>query len=300
MIRKTHPIVAACALGLAALACNLPVGGIGAGGGNAVPLVKIDSPATGDQFNIGDEIAIISTAIDPNGIVRIDLQVNGQIVRSDSPPNGDGGQVTVTQTFTASEPGTLSVAVVAVNSQDNAATGGPISIEVVAESESSVAATETPQSAIESEEPTPTATETAANATATATPTATPTATATATATATRVLVRATDTPVAPLVADRAVFVRAERDPADTSYGLVTLSVEFSGGQGPYTIYDQGQPLTTSDPHGTFERNGRTMFWIHYGPIRWRCGTTLVGDGVIESKDGQQSGFNFYVDNVQC
>jgi len=276
---------------LAVLACNLPSGDIGTGGSSAAPLVGIVTPTEGTVFQLGDEIAVTSTTIDPTGITKLELQINGQTVRSDTP---DGGttEFTLTQTFTASEPGTLTIIVIATNSGNYSASAGPISVEVSSNTEADETETPTPTPSLESESE-PVATDTTEA-------TSTETATSTATETATLAAVIPSDTPPAtPLVADGAVFVSAVRDPADSSYGLVTMSVEFSGGVGPYTVFDAGLPLTTSDPQGSFERGGRQMFWIHYGPIRWRCGTALPGQGVIESKDGQRSSFDFFV-TVTC
>ena len=275
---------------LAAFACNLPGGNIGPGGSSAAPLIRIDAPTEGTVYQLGDEIAVTSTTIDITGIIKLELQINGQTVRSDT-PDGETTEFTLTQTFTASEPGTLTITVIATNSGNNSASAGPLSVEVTSNSEADETETPTPTTSLETDsEPTSTET-TEAIPTETATPTPTETAT--------RAAVIPTDTPAAPLVADGAIFVSAKRDPADTSYALVTMSVEFSGGVGPYTVYDAGLPLTTSDPRGSFERGGRQMFWIHYGPIRWRCGAVLPGEGVIDSSDGQRSSFDFFV-TVTC
>ncbi len=277
---------------LAAFACNLPSGDIGTGGSSAAPLVGIVTPTEGTVFQLGDEIAVTSTTIDPTGITKLELQINGQTVRADT-PDGETIDFTLTQTFTASEPGTLTITVIATNSGNNSASAGPLSVEVSSNTEAGETETPTPTASLESESE-PVATDTTEA-------TSTETATSTATETATRAAVIPSDTPAptTPLLADGAVFVSAVRDPADSSYGLVTMSVEFSGGVGPYTVFDAGLPLTTSNPQGSFERGGRQMFWIHYGPIRWRCATALPGQGVIESNDGQRSSFDFFV-TVTC
>lgn len=273
---------------LAAFACNLPGGGIVPGGSSAAPLIRIDTPTEGTVYQVGDEIAVTSTTIDSTGITKLELQINGQTVRSDT-PDGEPTEFTLTQTFNASEPGTLTITVIATNSGNNSASAGPLSVEVISNFEADETETPTPTPSLEPDSE-PSTTETTV-----ATPTETATSTATETATRAFVIPSVTPALAAPLIADGAVFVSVERDPADTSYGFVTMSVEFSGGSAPYTVYDAGLPLTTSNPQGSFERGGRQMFWIHYGPIRWRCGSALPGQGVIESNDGQRDGFDFFV-----
>lgn len=52
------------------------------------PVVTIDSPSNGTQYNQGDEVAVQSTSRDDSGITRVELLVDGAAISSDSPPGG--------------------------------------------------------------------------------------------------------------------------------------------------------------------------------------------------------------------
>lgn len=60
------------------------------------PSVVIISPSLGSQYENGQIVTVQSTATDPSGIVRIDLEVDGNVVHSDSPSSA-------TQTFNATQ-----------------------------------------------------------------------------------------------------------------------------------------------------------------------------------------------------
>lgn len=64
------------------------------------PAVVIVTPISNDQFQEGDPVRIESTASDPSGIARVELIVDGTVVRTDAP---DSPQQTfqVTQTWQA-------------------------------------------------------------------------------------------------------------------------------------------------------------------------------------------------------
>lgn len=57
---------------------------------SAKPQVKINSPATGSQFREGDDVSVQSLATDPKGITRVELSVDGTMVRTDTPPIPQG------------------------------------------------------------------------------------------------------------------------------------------------------------------------------------------------------------------
>ncbi len=50
------------------------------------PSVVIESPPSGSQFQDGEMVAIQSTSTDATGIARVDLLVDGNVVRTDTPP----------------------------------------------------------------------------------------------------------------------------------------------------------------------------------------------------------------------
>ncbi len=73
-------------LSLGALACD--VGDVAAlFGGASKPTVVITSPPSGSQYQEGQDVAIQSTSTDDKGIVRVELIVDGVVVRTDPLPN---------------------------------------------------------------------------------------------------------------------------------------------------------------------------------------------------------------------
>ena len=49
------------------------------------PTVVIESPAGGILFSEGDDVVVQSTSTDAGGIVRVELAVDGTVVRTDTP-----------------------------------------------------------------------------------------------------------------------------------------------------------------------------------------------------------------------
>ncbi|MBM3130743.1 MAG: hypothetical protein FJ009_19205 [Chloroflexi bacterium] len=75
------------------------------------PLVVIMSPPSGSQFFEGEDVAIQSSASDPGGIVRVELVVDGNVVRVDPSPTAQGQpNFTLIQTWKAT-PGTHTIVV---------------------------------------------------------------------------------------------------------------------------------------------------------------------------------------------
>lgn len=88
---------------LVAAAC----GGDGAAGGGTV---TIDAPSPGTQVTSGSSVTIQVTATDAAGVARIDLQIDGQVVASESNPSGATPFVAV-QTVSVANADTTVVAV---------------------------------------------------------------------------------------------------------------------------------------------------------------------------------------------
>jgi hypothetical protein len=63
------------------LACELP--GLGSG---TKPTVVVLSPASGTRVKAGETVAIQSSVTDVRGVTRIELWVDGSLVRSDDNP----------------------------------------------------------------------------------------------------------------------------------------------------------------------------------------------------------------------
>lgn len=80
------------------------------------PQVTIIAPANGTAFAFGTDVIVQSVAADARGVVRVDLLVDGQVVRSDTAPSGASlPQLQVAQTWKASVAGTRALVVRATN-----------------------------------------------------------------------------------------------------------------------------------------------------------------------------------------
>ena len=109
------------ALMLAALACNLPVFGGGAGESLIVPgpEVAFQEPAPGKRIAMGEPFAVFVTANDPLGVVRLDLWVDDVLVLSQPVPETEAGGVTpliLSYGLMGTQPGTYSLVARAYNS----------------------------------------------------------------------------------------------------------------------------------------------------------------------------------------
>ncbi len=93
------------------------------------PSVVINSPFPGSQFQAGEEVAVQSTATDVVGIARVELIVDGNIVKTDQ-PQGTQTVFTVTQTWTAT-PGPHTISVVAFNTAGTASNPATFQVAVL-------------------------------------------------------------------------------------------------------------------------------------------------------------------------
>ena len=57
---------------------------------NEAPSVTISAPASGARFALGEESAVQVQATDDRGVVRVELWLNGALVRTESSPDPDG------------------------------------------------------------------------------------------------------------------------------------------------------------------------------------------------------------------
>lgn len=69
------------------LACDLSTFGVAQA---SKPKVTLQAPASGAQFRDGDTVSVQSLSVDSIGIVRVELAVDGAIVRADAPPVPQG------------------------------------------------------------------------------------------------------------------------------------------------------------------------------------------------------------------
>lgn len=95
------------------------------------PKVAINSPPSGTRVDIGEELEVQSTATDEKGVNRVELWVDGALVRSDTPPSSEGQRsFSVVQRWTPDTPGSHILEVKAYDVDDLASE--PAAIMVVA------------------------------------------------------------------------------------------------------------------------------------------------------------------------
>jgi len=229
MKRIFFPLILLCALGALA-ACQQGQNPTPTQSAQASrPNVIIVSPASNATFPVGSEVKVQSTSADGQGIVLIELAVDGQTIQNSPTPNGQPqAQFSVIQAWTPDTPGKHIITVKATNSQ---LTTGEASIAVnVVESNLAPTATLVVQTAV-----IPTAT----RLIPTATPpiSATPTEPATCTLAAT--FVSDVTIPDGTTIAPGGSFVK-------------TWAIQNSGtctwGGGYNVIFVDGNPLGASSP----------------------------------------------------
>ena len=125
--RGIAPIAVLLLLVAGILACELP--GLGPG---PKPTVVILSPASGTQVKVGETVAIQSSATDVKGMTRVELWVDGLLVRSDVNPQQQPA-FSVTQEWTAVVLGSHSVTVKAYNAAGRVSDPATVTVNVVEE-----------------------------------------------------------------------------------------------------------------------------------------------------------------------
>jgi hypothetical protein len=118
--------VAALLLFAAAMACS-PACGQGAS-------VVINGPPSGTAVVVGQEVLIDSTATADAGVARVELAIDGVVVRRDSPPSGNPTTFRVSQGWTPDAQGQVAVSVVAYDLNGNASPQVSLTLQVVASS----------------------------------------------------------------------------------------------------------------------------------------------------------------------
>jgi hypothetical protein len=109
------------------LACELP--GLG---GDTKPTVVILSPASGTQVKAGGTVVIQSSATDVKGVAKVELWVDGSLVRSDVNPQRQPA-FSVTQEWTATILGSHSVTVKAYNVAGRVSDPATVTVNVIEE-----------------------------------------------------------------------------------------------------------------------------------------------------------------------
>ena len=102
------------------LACDL--------GGGSKPTTVITAPPHGSTYNEGDDVAVQSTSADASGVTRIELSVDGAVVRNDTPPSPQTN-FSIIQNWKATQ-GTHTLTVRAYNAAGAASDPAAVSIQV--------------------------------------------------------------------------------------------------------------------------------------------------------------------------
>jgi hypothetical protein len=160
-VRYLALVLVVLLVGGGVVACDL-----GMEAGPSKPTITMTAPTSGAEFQVGDEVTVLSSASDAKGVGRVELYVDGQLNRTDSSPDPTGStEVAMVQVWTADEPGTHTLSVIAVNVDGEESDAWAVTIRVVGEAaspEPSPTAEEAPPptatATIEAPPPTPTAT----------------------------------------------------------------------------------------------------------------------------------------------
>jgi Tol biopolymer transport system component len=125
-------------LGLSVLACS-----IGAPTGeSSKPIVEVLSPPSGSRVSPGEEVEVVYRASDPIAVVRVELEVEGQIVDSQSSPTSKGQpSLTGILRWTRTTAGVYTLLVYAYNSDDVVSEG--VGVQIIVEEGISPEATAT-------------------------------------------------------------------------------------------------------------------------------------------------------------
>lgn len=120
---RLRVVTAVVVVALVGLAC-------GPFGGSSALSAVINSPPSGTTVTVGEVVEITSTATADAGVARVELSVNGQMVRTDAPPGATPESFSVVQTWTPVAAGTVTVSVVAYDTEGAASEAATISLTV--------------------------------------------------------------------------------------------------------------------------------------------------------------------------
>ena len=115
------------------LACEIP----GTTSGPSKPTITITAPTAGAEVQVGEEVNILSSASDTNGVMRVELYVDGLLYSTDRSPDQRGGvPVAMFQSWLAEDPGAHTLSVVAFNVDGLGSDPWAVTIRVVGDTPS--------------------------------------------------------------------------------------------------------------------------------------------------------------------
>lgn len=135
MMRRRAAILA-FALIAAALACNVPsaqeqAGQTASPSGIGKPLVAISSPAADFKGTVGQTLQVQSLSTDDIGVTRVEMLVDGVVVRSDTAPDPSGQKsLALLQNWTPGQPGPHKITLIAYRADGTASDPANLTITV--------------------------------------------------------------------------------------------------------------------------------------------------------------------------
>ena len=129
-------ILASTALILLLAGCNLP--------GRTSVTITISSHENGQAILLGQETRIISAAAASRGIESVELYINGELLETAQPPEGNPEEFIADQPFTPTAEGNVIISVLATDTRGNQSQPVSIALQVVQSLEASPEATITP------------------------------------------------------------------------------------------------------------------------------------------------------------
>lgn len=121
--RIVLPLISVIALSFLTTACTAVAAS------TSKPTVAITAPASNSQFHSGDQVTVQSSSTNPDGIVRVELAVDGNVIRADPSPTPQIS-FTVNQLWTAT-PGVHLITVRAFNTANVVSEPAAINITVL-------------------------------------------------------------------------------------------------------------------------------------------------------------------------
>jgi hypothetical protein len=116
------------------LACD--ISGITGGGPSqpSKPTITLTAPTSGAEFQVGQQVNVLSSASDARGINRVELYLDGVLYRSDPSPNpSPNALVSFSQVWVPEAPGTHTLTLVAINVEGQESAPWAVTVRVEGE-----------------------------------------------------------------------------------------------------------------------------------------------------------------------
>jgi hypothetical protein len=115
------------------LACEIP-GMTGGPSQPSKPTITVTVPANGAEFQVGQQVNVLSSGSDATGINRVELYVDGVLYSTDPSPNpSPNALVSLSQVWTPEVAGTHTLSVIAVSVEGQQSAPWAVTVRVVGE-----------------------------------------------------------------------------------------------------------------------------------------------------------------------